>query len=139
MCTSGNRESSNTRFCKPLIQLNIKTQPTEHTRSNGSTLRSWDEVRTHCCFSSLSLSQAWSQPCIILISPRLRASEILEPVGKLWRFLPMSLAIFWPRRPGASVCHVFSACWLPANTSVNLNIREQKLGFDMKMTAQEQP
>lgn len=62
-----------------------------------------------------------------------------SPSGNCGIILLMSLAVLWPRRPGASVCHVFSVCWLPENTSVNLNIREQKLGFDMKRTAKEQP
>lgn len=62
--------------------------------------------------------------------------RLLEPPGRSWS---CSLAVLWPRRPGASVCHVFSVCRLPENTSVNLNIREQKLGFDMKRTGEEQP
>lgn len=39
---------------------------------------------------------------------------------------PMSLAVLWPRRPGASVCHVFSACRRPENTHLSTFTSENK-------------
>ena len=78
--------------------------------------------------------------------PNLHLSHLTQPwprrrglLGNDGIISLMSLAVLWPRRPGASVWHVLSACWLPENTSANLNIREQTPGFDMKRTAEEQP
>jgi len=95
-------------------------------------------VRTHC--SSSCITTPLSMVLSLHHSHRTQPSpQWRSPSGNCGIILLMSLAVLWPRRPGASVCHVFSVCWLPENTSVNLNIREQKLGFDMKRTAKEQP